>query len=167
LASSVEEERRLFYVGITRAKEHLLIIQVKQRYSYGQMVTQFPSRFLLEVQHLMPHEDISHATMLHAHHFFTKWLGVSSSKSSDIFVPRMNTAPQATKKISPQKTVGFSTNTPTSKTRKWQRNQPVKHEKYGIGTVQEIDERGSDTTYITVRFKTSVKKILSQFLQRL
>jgi hypothetical protein len=43
----------------------------------------------------------------------------------------------------------------------------VKHVKYGVGTVQEIEEKISGETHITVRFKTGLKKIVAQFLQRL
>ena len=49
----------------------------------------------------------------------------------------------------------------------WRKNQPVKHVKYGIGTIQEIEEKSTGEVHITVRFKASVKKIVAQFLQRL
>ena len=48
-AEGVEEERRLFYVGITRAKEYLIVTHARYRYSYGSMSDQRPSRFLGEM----------------------------------------------------------------------------------------------------------------------
>ncbi|WP_444996665.1 DNA helicase Rep [Aliikangiella sp. IMCC44359] len=51
---NVEEERRLAYVGITRAKETLAIFVAKQRQRYGEMINSVPSRFLEE----MPQEDL-------------------------------------------------------------------------------------------------------------
>ena len=49
LGTDVNEERRLFYVGLTRAKKHLVLTssQTRKRFGKKQMVT--PSRFLLEI----------------------------------------------------------------------------------------------------------------------
>jgi hypothetical protein len=57
-----------------------------------------------------------------------------------------------------------STTTPPSI---WKKNQPVKHTKYGIGTVESIEEKTTGETYLSVKFKAGVKKIVAQFLQRL
>lgn len=52
--NNIEEERRLAYVGITRAEETLSIFVAKKRQRYGEMVDSVPSRFLEE----MPQEDL-------------------------------------------------------------------------------------------------------------
>lgn len=44
-----EEERRLCYVGMTRAKEHLYVSDVRTRFLWGATRTQRPSRFLREI----------------------------------------------------------------------------------------------------------------------
>ncbi len=46
---SIEEERRLAYVGITRAREHLTFTLAKRRKRFGEMVQVQPSRFLEEL----------------------------------------------------------------------------------------------------------------------
>jgi DNA helicase-2/ATP-dependent DNA helicase PcrA len=46
---AIEEERRLFYVGLTRARDHLVLTYACRRYSYGALVDTLPSRFLEEV----------------------------------------------------------------------------------------------------------------------
>ena len=46
-----EEERRLFYVGITRAKEKLFLSYAKKRLRFGDIVEQNPSKFLTEIDH--------------------------------------------------------------------------------------------------------------------
>ena len=51
---TVEEERRLFYVGITRAKRTLSITLVQERRQYGEKMDCTPSRFLDE----LPQEDL-------------------------------------------------------------------------------------------------------------
>lgn len=47
--TDIEEERRLFYVGMTRAKEYLLLIHSRDRFLYGQRLEQSPSPFLKEI----------------------------------------------------------------------------------------------------------------------
>ena len=45
----IEEERRLFYVAITRAERHCILTYAKSRYRYGRMEFQTPSRFLNDI----------------------------------------------------------------------------------------------------------------------
>ncbi len=52
----LEEERRLCYVGVTRAKEHLYLTYAKQRVIFGQRNTSTPSRFIFE----LPTEVLDH-----------------------------------------------------------------------------------------------------------
>ncbi|HLW73021.1 MAG TPA: UvrD-helicase domain-containing protein [Candidatus Babeliales bacterium] len=163
---ALEEERRLFYVGITRAKEHLLITCTKHRYSYGQMIDQLPSRFLREIPaHLIPQEDIAYASLTQIKQFCSHWLkfscaNASENEKSDIYIPtfvKPSSSTQAAEQTSEDK----------SKNKMWKKNQPVKHAKYGVGTVQEIEEKATGDTHLTVRFKIGVKKIVAQFVQRL
>ena len=50
----IEEERRLFYVGITRAKERLCLAYAARSRRYGEIVSNEPSRFLAE----LPQDDL-------------------------------------------------------------------------------------------------------------
>lgn len=45
----LEEERRLFYVAVTRAKQKLWLTHAQSRYRFGQLVSNEPSRFLEEI----------------------------------------------------------------------------------------------------------------------
>lgn len=49
LGSDVSEERRLFYVGVTRAKHSLIMTRALNRKRYGKFSPVAPSRFLLEI----------------------------------------------------------------------------------------------------------------------
>ncbi len=49
LGSDIDEERRLFYVGLTRAKQKLVLTKVNFRKRYGKVRPSSPSRFLLEI----------------------------------------------------------------------------------------------------------------------
>jgi ATP-dependent DNA helicase Rep len=52
---NIEEERRLAYVGITRAQRSLTLSYAAKRKRYGELVNCEPSRFLQE----LPEEDLS------------------------------------------------------------------------------------------------------------
>lgn len=49
LGQDVDEERRLFYVGVTRAKKHLVLTRTRSRKRMGRLQPVAPSRFLLEL----------------------------------------------------------------------------------------------------------------------
>jgi DNA helicase-2/ATP-dependent DNA helicase PcrA len=49
LGSDIDEERRLFYVGLTRAKKRLILSRCRQRKKHGSVKPVSPSRFLLEI----------------------------------------------------------------------------------------------------------------------
>ncbi|MDY7024765.1 MAG: UvrD-helicase domain-containing protein [Pseudomonadota bacterium] len=53
-SDNIEEERRLFYVGITRAKKQLTLTLARKRRSYGETFITEPSRFLEEI----PEDDL-------------------------------------------------------------------------------------------------------------
>ncbi|TKI03908.1 DNA helicase Rep [Martelella alba] len=53
--NNIEEERRLAYVGITRAQKALTFTLCKERRQYGEMIRPEPSRFLLE----LPQDDLA------------------------------------------------------------------------------------------------------------
>jgi len=46
---SIDEERRLFYVAVTRARDRLYLCRAKHRGARGKMVPRTPSRFLLDI----------------------------------------------------------------------------------------------------------------------
>ncbi|HVN23019.1 MAG TPA: UvrD-helicase domain-containing protein [Syntrophorhabdales bacterium] len=47
--ADVEEERRLFYVGMTRAKDELLLLHARKRMIYGRVLSRVSSRFVREI----------------------------------------------------------------------------------------------------------------------
>ena len=57
MENGIEEERRLCYVGITRAKEKLYITNAKRRMLYGKDNMNMPSRFINEIDSNCIEED--------------------------------------------------------------------------------------------------------------
>ena len=47
---NVDEERRLFYVGMTRAKQRLILLYAKSRFVFGERKSNRPSRFLNDIE---------------------------------------------------------------------------------------------------------------------
>lgn len=177
--SAIEEERRLFYVGITRARDYLLITNTKNRYSYGKMTDQFSSRFLSEIPtSLMPRQDCSYWNQLQLSRFFSDWFKTKHTEPSSIYIPAqpaIEAVPQKkqiapTFRPSPKKVSDFpqtSYNEKLTPTNHWQKNQPVHHQAYGTGIVQDVETKeGGEKIFVTVRFKSGVKKIMADFLQK-
>jgi DNA helicase-2/ATP-dependent DNA helicase PcrA len=48
--SDLKEERRLFYVGMTRAQQRLILTHTESRYLFGQQMNNLPSRFLEDIE---------------------------------------------------------------------------------------------------------------------
>lgn len=68
-SASLEEERRLLYVGITRAQDSLTITMGAYRFMGGEMTPQAPSRFL---EHLPDDVDRVQENIFDVHHNYTK-----------------------------------------------------------------------------------------------
>lgn len=150
--AALEEERRLFYVGITRAQERLLLSHCRFRYTFGSMSDQLSSRFLDEIPDtLAARSDCSYTNPTNLQQFFSDWLGVTGRSSS---VQTFSTA------ISAKKTVAEPAKTPEH----FKKSQTVVHAKFGTGIVQSVEKKG-DITIAEVKFKTGTKKIATQFLQ--
>lgn len=133
----VEEERRLCYVAITRARKALHISHCETNRKYGMVDYRDPSRFLAEIP-----EDFLENEWIHS-----------------AYRKRPKSAPRAGKfdhKAKPQK----------SKTHpagdKIQKGSRVKHKTYGVGKV--VDVKGSgDNQKVTIKFGYSEKKFLLQY----
>ncbi|MFC1894819.1 ATP-dependent helicase [Candidatus Dependentiae bacterium] len=158
----LEEERRLFYVGITRAKERLILLNANFRNTYGQINDQVVSRFLEEIPtKLITKINISQMHDIQVKSHFNNWIGKQQNASNLFtfkdFAPKTSFSEfKPTKFVTPKKP--FLNSTP------WKKNQPVKHKKFGIGIIKKIEKKVGNEYYITASFKCGEKKLLSSFL---
>ncbi len=170
---SLEEERRLFYVGITRARERLLITHSKFRYTYGTMSSQPPSRFLTELPtDQFDHHDCSHSKTYHIDKIFADWLGMATATSpfkSELFTfhTAAKTAAPVHHKPKPAATFHATTTSSSSASSVWKKNQPVQHKTFGIGVIQMVEEKSDTQVYLQVKFKAGVKKLDAKFLTKI
>ena len=58
----IEEERRLCYVGITRARDHLTLTRAESRRKWGKVRLSIPSRFLREMQNQADADGLTAST---------------------------------------------------------------------------------------------------------
>lgn len=49
-SAAVDEERRLFYVGLTRAQRQLVLASARRRFLFGQAMENPPSRFVADIE---------------------------------------------------------------------------------------------------------------------
>ncbi len=77
--NAIEEERRLFYVGMTRAKERLTLTHAARRSLYGRSEANLPSRFLDE----LPEQGVERERLAPA-----SWSGYGAQPARREFAPR-------------------------------------------------------------------------------
>ncbi|MDN5553153.1 ATP-dependent helicase [Prevotella sp.] len=160
----LEEERRLFYVAITRAEKHCILTSAKNRWRYGKMEFDTPSRFLKDID--------------------PKYIDVED-ESSDFGGLNIFERPRQTRKIDTFRSIS---NKPQNAEDNIQRTtlQPLKkqieptakpmelpkglhigsvieHQRFGVGTVDKLEGEGENLK-ATVSFKnTGTKMLLLKF----
>lgn len=169
---NIEEERRLFYVGLTRAKKKLLITHSKYRNTFGQMTVQKASRFLEEIpSDLIQQEEAKHWSKSQFTTFFTQWVSQTPrttpyvSKPVRPMIQQYASMPKGNYNNSINPTIVTTPKSSDQAFGKFKRLQSVRHPKFGLGIIQLIEPKG-DKTFITVHFTSyGKKKIESSFLE--
>lgn len=142
------EERRLAYVGITRARKTLYITRAMLRSSWGNPVTNPASRFLTEIP-----EDLLDWRREEPENSFDSWgqpswgrnTGFASARGDSWGSPRYGATPK------PKKTMpSYTKNSDLSLVV----GDRVNHDKYGLGTVTKVD-KGSPADSVTIDFGSS------------
>ncbi|MCF7800339.1 UvrD-helicase domain-containing protein [Candidatus Babeliales bacterium] len=167
----LEEERRLFYVGMTRAKERLTLFRSNYRNTYGQSNDQVISRFLLEIpENLIKNIDISENIELKTTDQFCQWLGIKNTNSNILtfgnFGKKIIPAQKILKTQKNNSNNFKSFNKLTFNNNIWKKNQLVKHTKFGTGIIKNVEKKDEKDFYLTINFKVGEKKILSNFVKK-
>ena len=159
-SESIEEERRLLYVGITRAKEHLIISHARARNTYGQVNEQLPSRFMPELAPAVNLQlDITYLNQLQIQTILQQFL-----QNQKMDLDNFYASPKSSVKV--PKPTNFSTKPATLDAvhKNWKLHQPVKHQTFGIGIIQKIEPR-DDHAILTVKFRIGIKKLSDKFVE--
>jgi len=149
-SAEVEEERRLFYVGMTRAKLSLVLSRAVYRRTYGEerLRAALPSRFLAEIP-----GDLIEAAM--------------GSQSEPGETRRYEPDPEFSENYAYRQ----KTRTPYGQASRGARRASkdpligtrVRHSKYGVGTIIEVEGEGEDRK-LTVSFQDyGAKKLIERY----
>ena len=166
--AEIEEERRLFYVGMTRAKQSLVLSRAIYRRSYGEerLRSSMPSRFLAEI----PGDLIEAAAGSQSEPGETRRYEADPELSDGHSYDRART--QYAQSSYERSAARRSSHGRSSAARDAQPSRPskdsligarVRHAKYGVGTIIEIEGEGEDRR-LTVSFQDyGPKKLLERY----
>jgi DNA helicase-2/ATP-dependent DNA helicase PcrA len=168
----LEEERRLFYVVITRAKKKLWISYANTRYKFGQIVQNDPSRFLDELPEAFIDKSYAGGGLRNQTSFggsaFDRMKGWGKSNDyGDVTraekqygpPPSKSTKPSYTTPLNRQQTVEHkpAADFIASDTSSLQEGQKVEHQKFGFGIVLKM-EGSAHNPIATVKFEMNGEK---------
>jgi DNA helicase II / ATP-dependent DNA helicase PcrA len=149
--AEVEEERRLFYVGMTRAKQSLLLSRAVYRRTYGEerLRAALPSRFLAEI----PGDLIEAALGSQSEPGETRRYEPDPDYSENYAYRQKTRTPYG---AASRGAARSSSKDPLIGTR-------VRHSKYGVGTIIEVEGEGEDRK-LTVSFQDhGAKKLIERY----
>ena len=171
--AKIEEERRLFYVGCTRAMDTLECCHADQRFRFGSIQPSEPSRFLEDV----PNELYTFADGTG----FFSGAGKSGARTSASAYPPpprpwADTVRQTVTRTTPRQQMGAAAEAASARPTKpvydefsqepepqYRVGQPVMHKTYGRGKITAISGFGPDMK-ITVLFSDGqLKKLMAKF----
>jgi len=165
----MEEERRLCYVGMTRARERLYLLNARRRYLFGQEQINLPSRFLKDI----PAELIEDGGSLppfqgegrggDGYRFATPYPRTQDSR------PHPRPLPEGEGKSHNLAAVGQATSNeieivpePPEEHGGVFIGMKVRHAKFGVGTIRKLEGEGEGQKAI-VWFSVGPKKLLLRF----
>ena len=172
---ALEEERRLFYVAITRAEEHCYLSYAKSRYRYGKMEFGSPSRFLRDIDtrflQLPAGMGMARTVDEGAQRFRSEMEGSRSSygqgagsrpgygqsdrPKAQLIAP---TLPRNLKRVSAS-AGSASASAPSAAVTGVSAGQTIAHERFGVGTVLKVEGTGENAK-ATIRFENAGEKQL-------
>ncbi len=132
----IEEERRLCYVGITRARKELSLLRAVRRHVFGATQFNLPSRFLDEI----PNELLVHtAAALPVHGRDTTYVREAATDPDD-----------------ERPVYGAQSGT-------YAPGMKVVHPMFGVGTVKKCDASGEDEKIVVQFQRAGIKKLVARF----
>jgi len=169
----MEEERRLCYVGITRAREQLYVLSAKSRMMFGMTNRNPVSRFMKDIpQDLIEEHDLS---TFGGFSYSDRTEGTYHKKASDLIASatrraeQRSTSPSVVSKPQPRKSGSAlerqklaAGNIAASSGGSFAVGDEVMHKVFGRGTVRAASPMGNDCL-LTIDFETGTKKLMANF----
>ena len=177
--ASTEEERRLCYVAITRAKDQLFLTNTKKRTLYGSTSFSLPSRFIDEIpDNLLTEDSIenkeSRGIKRQSSFLDDEYKRVETylSNRDRVQTTRGTMKPQNKPKIGVSvesflKNLGGAAAAPQKQMQpgemKYKVGMEVKHKKFGVGTIQNIEPEGDDFKLEIMFENSGFKRLMANF----
>ncbi|MCR4920133.1 MAG: UvrD-helicase domain-containing protein [Bacteroidaceae bacterium] len=170
----IEEERRLFYVAMTRARQHLILTYAKSRIRYGKMEFGRPSRFLHEIDsrylrlnggesnapQATPRTPSSRSVLLRKDERSLAQGRASSCGSDSASLPNTPPGPRF---VRVRPTASSTASQDVQSVGNLSVGARVVHDRFGRGVIERIEGQGLDAK-ATVRFdNVGVKVLLLRF----
>ena len=161
----VEEERRLAYVGITRAEQKLFLTNAYSRLLYGRTQTNRPSRFVLEIG-----EDLFDSKQQQSYNYTSRESSSFASKtsSSGSLFDKYREKSQATayqpKVVQPSSIQPVRKQTVAANDGAvWKVGDKVMHKKWNVGTVVKVTGEGTNQEIDVAFAGMGIKRLLASF----
>ena len=157
----LEEERRLAYVGITRAKKKLYLISSQQRMLYGQTSRNMPSRFLREI----PSSVIDDQSVVarRSMGFTTPRTAYANASRNELGHSSHNKIGSYTQSSSSAHKFGQAGNAAQKNNIDFKVGDTVCHKSFGTGTVLTITPMGGDMLLEVAFDKEGTKKMMANY----
>ena len=155
-SEEMEEERRLCYVAMTRAREQLTMTTARQRMLYGKTTNNMPSRFLKEV----PEENSEWLSRADNQFRRSEWedTGFGSPFASTGFYQRPPVEYRGTK--SSAASSGFTTEKKAAAAISLQKGDSIHHKTFGDGMVLSVRPMGGDALIEVAFNDVGTKKLM-------
>lgn len=164
----VEEERRLFYVAMTRARHHLLLTHARSRFRYGKTEFSTPSRFLREIDTRYVQDNMSRTIQMPSSN--------SRIVSPNPYAGRMRVVADSNPVREPRQTDGTrrlrsltslgsaaASQVVSAGHSALQAGTRIVHERFGMGTVMSIEGAGLDAKAKVSFDNAGEKQLLLRF----
>lgn len=157
----LEEERRLAYVGITRAKKKLYLISSQQRMLYGQTSRNMPSRFLREI----PSSVIDDQSVVarRSTGFTTPRTAYANASRNELGHSSHNKIGSYTQSSSSTHKFGQAGNAAQKNNIDFKVGDTVCHKSFGTGTVLTVTPMGGDMLLEVAFDKAGTKKMMANY----
>ena len=160
----LEEERRLAYVGITRAKEYLYLTYAKQRTIFGSTTCNRVSRFVEEIPKEMLDGDFEDKKEIEEDYSnewkygnTTKiWGNMHTENSKKIPTYQYRTAESFLKTVAAKQSVDIDLT-------KYKIGQTVIHKKFGEGIINDIEPEENDLKLDIIFEKVGHKRLMAKY----
>jgi DNA helicase-2/ATP-dependent DNA helicase PcrA len=158
----LEEERRLFYVGLTRAEKRIQLSYATSRWRWGQLIDCEPSRFLEEIDDSLLDWQFVFRNKVKPK---TNNYRVNTNYSAKKPIAK---TPTKTPKFTPQNLtkvnkVAPSNNTFNDDSNLLREGMLVEHEKFGIGKISSIESMSGSKKAIVLFEQAGQKQLLLKF----